>query len=250
VQAVRDGFLILPASRSKAPTPRTDLCRPANVLRRAEARAAVIVIGAGRGWLGDTCLPELVSPGDGTPAAWSAPAGAVNCEQITLKLSHRCPLAVRLHRSIAWICPQGLHARRLRKLLALTTTNLTDTAVRPAGATGAGREARQLETMSCSFCRAAEASAPPTLHHCGFCLPSCASYRVLGYGKLDSPRAVSNSSRRSKLEKLALEPRWRGISIPVLGCLACVTRLPVGVRYDGGGELIEARGEAEMPGAW
>jgi glycolate oxidase iron-sulfur subunit len=69
--------------------------------------------------------------------------------------------------------------------------------------------------------------------HCGFCLPTCPTYRVLGE-EMDSPRG------RILLMKSALEG-----SVPVdetlpfvdrcLGCLACVTACPSGVPY---GQLL------------
>jgi glycolate oxidase iron-sulfur subunit len=69
--------------------------------------------------------------------------------------------------------------------------------------------------------------------HCGFCLPACPTYRVLGE-EMDSPRG------RIVLMKQALEGE---LSIPdvlpyidrCLGCLACVTACPSGVRY---GDLL------------
>lgn len=66
--------------------------------------------------------------------------------------------------------------------------------------------------------------------HCGFCLPACPTYRLLGE-EMDSPRG------RILLMKSALE----GSVTPeqtlpfvdrCLGCLACVTACPSGVRYD------------------
>ena len=69
--------------------------------------------------------------------------------------------------------------------------------------------------------------------HCGFCLPSCPTYRVLGE-EMDSPRG------RITLMKAALEG-----TLPVeqtmpfidrcLGCVGCVTACPSGVQY---GELL------------
>ena len=69
--------------------------------------------------------------------------------------------------------------------------------------------------------------------HCGFCLPACPTYRVLGE-EMDSPRG------RIVLMKQALEGE---LSIPdvlpfvdrCLGCMACVSACPSGVRY---GELL------------
>jgi glycolate oxidase iron-sulfur subunit len=79
--------------------------------------------------------------------------------------------------------------------------------------------------------------------HCGFCLPTCPTYRVLGE-EMDSPRG------RIVLMKQALEGE---LSIPdvlphidrCLGCLACVTACPSGVSY---GDLLtpfRAKAEAE-----
>jgi glycolate oxidase iron-sulfur subunit len=69
--------------------------------------------------------------------------------------------------------------------------------------------------------------------HCGFCLPGCPTYRVLGE-EMDSPRG------RITLMKAALEG-----AVPLeqtlpyvdrcLGCLGCVTACPSGVAY---GELL------------
>ncbi len=76
---------------------------------------------------------------------------------------------------------------------------------------------------------AAMAHAVEKCVHCGFCLPTCPTYQVLGE-EMDSPRG------RIFLMKSTLEG---GLSIdPVtpfvdrcLGCLACVTACPSGVQY-------------------
>jgi glycolate oxidase iron-sulfur subunit len=66
--------------------------------------------------------------------------------------------------------------------------------------------------------------------HCGFCLPSCPSYLLLGQ-EMDSPRG------RIYMMKAGVEGRL-SISAPVvqhfdtcLGCMACETACPSGVRY-------------------
>jgi glycolate oxidase iron-sulfur subunit len=71
--------------------------------------------------------------------------------------------------------------------------------------------------------------------HCGFCLPSCPTYQLLGE-EMDSPRgrihliaqlldgAVAGEAAASHLDRC-------------LGCMACVPACPSGVRYD---RLIEA----------
>ena len=82
--------------------------------------------------------------------------------------------------------------------------------------------------------RAAQARAVSSCVHCGFCLPACPTYKVLGE-EMDSPRG------RIVLMKEVLEG-----SLPLdeaathldrcLGCLACETACPSGVRYR---DLIE-----------
>src|SRR5246500_350269 len=72
--------------------------------------------------------------------------------------------------------------------------------------------------------------------HCGFCLPTCPTYALWGE-EMDSPRG------RIYLMKLALEGKVDLDSTFVnhmdncLGCMACMTACPSGVKYD---KLIEA----------
>ncbi|MBD2579769.1 heterodisulfide reductase-related iron-sulfur binding cluster [Oscillatoria sp. FACHB-1406] len=67
--------------------------------------------------------------------------------------------------------------------------------------------------------------------HCGFCLSTCPSYRVIGK-EMDSPRGriylmdAINKSEASLSEATA--PHFDSC----LGCLACVTTCPSGVQYD------------------
>ena len=82
--------------------------------------------------------------------------------------------------------------------------------------------------------RAAMAQAVSSCVHCGFCLPACPTYKVLGE-EMDSPRG------RIVLMKEVLEG---GLPLAdaaphldrCLGCLACETACPSGVRYR---DLIE-----------
>jgi glycolate oxidase iron-sulfur subunit len=88
------------------------------------------------------------------------------------------------------------------------------------------------------------ARAVETCVHCGFCLPACPTYRVLGE-EMDSPRG------RIVLMKQVLEG-----DLPMhdalphvdrcLGCLACVTACPSGVKY--GELLVPFRAQAEAGG--
>jgi glycolate oxidase iron-sulfur subunit len=72
--------------------------------------------------------------------------------------------------------------------------------------------------------------------HCGFCLPTCPTYALWGE-EMDSPRG------RIYLMRLGLEGNAEMDDVYVshfdacLGCMACLTACPSGVRYD---ELIEA----------
>ena len=91
-------------------------------------------------------------------------------------------------------------------------------------------------------CGAFDARRPPPASlvnecvHCGFCLPTCPTYALWGE-EMDSPRG------RIYLMKLALEGQIRLDSTFVahmdncLGCMACMTACPSGVKYD---KLIEA----------
>ena len=77
------------------------------------------------------------------------------------------------------------------------------------------------------------ARAVETCVHCGFCLPPCPTYLTLGE-EMDSPRG------RIFLMKSALEGTITvADTLPYidrcLGCMACVTACPSGVRY---GELL------------
>jgi glycolate oxidase iron-sulfur subunit len=72
--------------------------------------------------------------------------------------------------------------------------------------------------------------------HCGFCLPTCASYRVLGT-EMDSPRGRIHTLKALAAGDLELDATVTSHFDTCLGCFACVTACPSGVRYD---TLIEA----------
>jgi len=67
--------------------------------------------------------------------------------------------------------------------------------------------------------------------HCGFCLPTCASYRVLGT-EMDSPRGRIHALKAIEAGELALDATTAAHFDSCLGCFACVTACPSGVRYD------------------
>lgn len=69
--------------------------------------------------------------------------------------------------------------------------------------------------------------------HCGFCLPACPTYQVLGE-EMDSPRGRIFLMKEVLEGSLSLEEAQPYID-KCLGCLGCVTACPSGVPY---GELI------------
>jgi glycolate oxidase iron-sulfur subunit len=72
-----------------------------------------------------------------------------------------------------------------------------------------------------------------TCVHCGFCLPVCPTYQVLGE-EMDSPRGRITLMKSALEGGLALQEMQPFID-RCLGCLACVTACPSGVKY---GELV------------
>ena len=75
----------------------------------------------------------------------------------------------------------------------------------------------------------AMAGAVQACVHCGFCLPTCPTYRVLGE-EMDSPRGRIFLMKEVLEGGLALEQTTPYLD-NCLGCLACVTACPSGVQY-------------------
>ncbi len=82
--------------------------------------------------------------------------------------------------------------------------------------------------------------------HCGLCLPTCPTYAELGV-EMDSPRGRIYLMRAVVEGKLSLsEPYQEHISL-CLGCRACETACPSGVKF---GQLLEsARAQIELANA-
>jgi glycolate oxidase iron-sulfur subunit len=78
--------------------------------------------------------------------------------------------------------------------------------------------------------------------HCGFCLPSCPTY-VLWGEEMDSPRGRLYLMKAGLEGRTGMTPSLVRHFDACLGCMACVTACPSGVRY---APLIEAtRGQIE-----
>jgi glycolate oxidase iron-sulfur subunit len=92
--------------------------------------------------------------------------------------------------------------------------------------------------------RPAMARAVETCVHCGFCLPACPTYRVLGE-EMDSPRGRIVLMKQVLEGSLAWDDALPHID-QCLGCHACVSACPSGVKY--GELLVPFRAEAAPHG--
>ena len=72
--------------------------------------------------------------------------------------------------------------------------------------------------------------------HCGFCLPTCPTY-VLWHEEMDSPRGRIHLMDARLDGAIALSPTVAQHFDRCLGCMACLSSCPSGVRYD---RLIES----------
>nr|WP_173645734.1 (Fe-S)-binding protein [Geminocystis sp. NIES-3709] len=72
--------------------------------------------------------------------------------------------------------------------------------------------------------------------HCGFCLSTCPSYRVIGK-EMDSPRGRIYLMNAINQGQASLDDSTAPHFDSCLGCLACVSTCPSGVQYD---QLIAA----------
>jgi glycolate oxidase iron-sulfur subunit len=72
--------------------------------------------------------------------------------------------------------------------------------------------------------------------HCGFCLPTCPTY-VLWHEEMDSPRGRIHLMDATLDGEITLSPTVSQHFDRCLGCMACLSSCPSGVRYD---RLIES----------
>ncbi len=75
--------------------------------------------------------------------------------------------------------------------------------------------------------------------HCGFCLPTCPTYAVLGV-EMDSPRGRIYQMQAVAEGRMMISPEFVDHMYCCLGCRACETACPSGVQF---GKLIEAARE-------
>jgi len=72
--------------------------------------------------------------------------------------------------------------------------------------------------------------------HCGFCLPTCPTYLLEG-NETNSPRGRIYLMKLGLAGDVPMDSEFVGNFDACLGCMACVTACPSGVKYD---QLIEA----------
>ncbi|MDQ2851990.1 MAG: 4Fe-4S dicluster domain-containing protein, partial [Actinomycetota bacterium] len=72
--------------------------------------------------------------------------------------------------------------------------------------------------------------------HCGFCLPACPTYSLWGE-EMDSPRGRIYLMKAGREGTVEMDETFAGHFDACLGCMACVTACPSGVKYD---QLLEA----------
>jgi glycolate oxidase iron-sulfur subunit len=81
--------------------------------------------------------------------------------------------------------------------------------------------------------------------HCGFCLPTCPTY-VLWHEEMDSPRGRIHLIDARLDGKITLGPTVSEHFDRCLGCMACLSSCPSGVRYDRLIETTRAAVEVEL----
>src|SRR5262245_47501567 len=85
--------------------------------------------------------------------------------------------------------------------------------------------------------------------HCGFCLPTCPSYVLLGQ-EMDSPRGRIYMMRAGIEDRVAMVPSVVHHFDTCLGCMACETACPSGVKYAPLIEQTRAAIEAHHTRPW
>lgn len=82
--------------------------------------------------------------------------------------------------------------------------------------------------------------------HCGFCLPTCPTYRLWGE-EMDSPRGRILLMDLAERGEIPLEGAFTEHIDNCLGCMACVAACPSGVQYDRLLEAVRPQIERNVP---
>jgi glycolate oxidase iron-sulfur subunit len=85
--------------------------------------------------------------------------------------------------------------------------------------------------------------------HCGFCLSTCPSYRVIGK-EMDSPRGRIYLMDAINKQQANFDSTATQHFDSCLGCLACVSTCPAGVQYDRLIDQIRPQIERNQPRSW
>ena len=85
--------------------------------------------------------------------------------------------------------------------------------------------------------------------HCGFCLPTCPTYE-LWHEEMDSPRGRIWLMKATLDGTVELNQTVAEHFDRCLGCMACLTSCPSGVKYDKLIELAREQVEQEVPRPW
>jgi glycolate oxidase iron-sulfur subunit len=82
--------------------------------------------------------------------------------------------------------------------------------------------------------------------HCGFCLPTCPTYQLWGE-EMDSPRGRIYLMELANRGEIGLDGALHEHIDACLGCMACVSSCPSGVRYDRLLEAVRPQLERNVP---
>jgi glycolate oxidase iron-sulfur subunit len=96
---------------------------------------------------------------------------------------------------------------------------------------GAAARARAVRGRTVGRAWMAERDLIEDCVHCGFCLPHCPTYQSWGE-EMDSPRGRIDLMRGLRDGKIQMTPTVASHFDKCLGCLACMTACPSGVKYD------------------
>ena len=126
--------------------------------------------------------------------------------------------------------------------MSQTESRQSETAAAPARATTAAqRAAPGFDTH-----HAPDPELIADCVHCGFCLPSCPTYALWGE-EMDSPRGRIQLMKMVSNGEAGLTEQVTSHFDQCLGCMACVTACPSGVRYDRLIESTRAQVERHAP---